>query len=145
MISHCFSGGSCVSVERFLGALSLSCLPSVGGWIQGPGECGQWREGQKAGGNGAGSAWNGGQGISNLLSFVLSSLVFNVSSVQLPRNDSGEVLELGAGRRFQTGGEGVAGDALARSLQSISAVKIYQHCHRPFGGLKKQKKGVGHV
>jgi hypothetical protein len=132
-------------VERFLGALSLRCLPRVGGWIQGRGECGQWREGWKAGGNGPGSGPIGGQGISNLLSIALSSLIFNVPSWQLPRIDSGTGLKLGAGRSFQAGGEGVAGDALAHSIQSISAVKIYQHCHRPFGGLKKQKKGVGHV
>ena len=142
MSSPCFSGGFCVSVERFLGALSLACLPRVGGWIQGRGECGQWRD---ARGNGDGSAWNGGQGISNLLFICRSSLAFNAESVQLPSNDSGMALELGSGRSFQAGGEGVAGDALPRSLQSITAVKIYQHCHRPFGGLKKQKKGGGHV
>ena len=139
------SVGSCVSVERFLGALSLRCLPRVGGWIQGRGETQQWREGRKVGGNGPGSGANGGQGISNLLFCLRSSLIVNVAGDQLPKISGGTGMELGAGRSFKAGGEGVASDALAHSIQSISAVKIYQHCHRPFGGLKKQKKGVGHV
>jgi hypothetical protein len=138
------SGGFCFPVERFVGVLSLFCLPVAGEWIVGRGEFPQCGEGWKAGGNGDGSAWNGGQGISNLLFICRSSLAFNAESVQLPSNDSGMALELGSGRSFQAGGEGVAGDALPRSLQSITAVKIYQHCHRPFGGLKKQKKGGGH-
>ncbi len=139
------SGGFCFPVERFVGVLFLFCLPVAGEWIVGRGESPQCGEGWKAGGNGAGSAWNGGQGISNLLFIGSSLLAFNVACDQLPINSSGAVLELGAARSFEAGGEGVAGDALAHSIQSISAVKIYQHCHRPFGGLKKQKKGVGHV
>jgi hypothetical protein len=142
MSSPCFSGGFCVVVERFLGALSLACLPRVGGWIQGRGECGQWRD---ARGNGDGSAWNGGQGISNLLFIGRNSLVFNMSVYQLPMIDSGEVLELGEGRRFQTGGGGGRGRGAAAFLTMHQCGQNLSALPPSFRRAQKTKKGVCHV
>jgi hypothetical protein len=142
MKSAFLSGGFSVSVERFLGSLSLSCLPVPAGWIEGREESGHSAGGLDLGAKRAGNA---GKQIFDLLFLGRNALISNVCNGLLDTIAGGEVLDLGAAGGFQTGGEGVAACARRRSLQYISAVKIFQHCHRTVVGSKNKKGGARYV
>ncbi len=130
------SGCFVAAVEQFVGALSLSQPVRLGGWIVGRGESGH---SARAVDLGAESAWNGGQRIINLLSCRRCSLISKGVSSHYQSSPGGQVVIAGGGAASKQGGEGVAGGALARSIQSISGCKICFHCPRSENWTSKKR------
>jgi hypothetical protein len=141
------SGGAGVSVERFICALSLSCLPVAGGWIVSRGENGQSGGGRAVPAEvrdlGAKGAGNAAKQIFALLFSGRKSLVFNVFSALLDTfsgSEAGGQVVIGGGwAASKQGGRGSRAARASGPYNPSTAAKFVPIVRVPKIGLQKRE------